>query len=663
MTPTSVVWSEDGRKVSYSVGQKSWTLDILTGQVVEGALPPRGNGNGRPDRRPRPERGRQFSSTTSSDGKLKATSKGGNIIVGNADGTGAQVPITSDGGQNRIKYGVASWVYGEELGVLDAMWFSNDSQYLAYYRFDESPVLDYFLAMDQRKVQARLDVEAYPKAGTQNPIVGLLVYRIGGGGVTPIETNFDSGAGPNMGEYVYNVRWAPVGNELLFNRTNRKQNIMEFCAANPATGKCRVIVREKHDTWTDNSPTIQWLENGKFLWFSERNGFDNIYLYDLSGKLLNSVTKNDFEVARIVRVDEAKGVLYYMSHDGEVPGLGQLHRVKLDGTGDVRMTDPKFGHTVSLSDDGKYFIDSYYTVDTPTVTVLRDAKGNLVAPISKADATQFNSLGLKPVKRFAFPAADGSTTCYGTISYPSDFDPSRKYPVLVSVYGGPDSAGGFERFQTPSPLTELGFLVVSMEGRGTQGRGKAFKDAVYGKLGIVEIDDQAAGVRALAQQFPYVDAKRVGIFGTSYGGYASAMCLLRYPDVFAAASCSSSVTDWRNYDTIYTERFMNTPQENPTGYEQGSAMKYARQLKGRMMLYYGTADNNVHPSNTFQLVAALQQAGKSFEVQVGPDQGHSGVNFSRMLEFFIDAIGDKPMRTTSFERAWNRRLSAKRNAE
>jgi dipeptidyl-peptidase-4 len=226
---------------------------------------------------------------------------------------------------------------------------------------------------------------------------------------------------------------------------------------------------------------------------------------------------------------------------------------------------------------------------------------------------------------------------------PSDFDPARSYPVLVSVYAGPGSNGARETFQTPHPYTELGFLVVTMDSRSASGRGKRALDAIYEKLGTVEVDDQAAGIRALARR-PYVDGDRVGIFGTSYGGYVSLMALLRHADVFHAASASSPVTDWRHYDTIYTERYMRTPQANLEGYEAGSAMKYARNLKGWLLIYFGTADNNVHQSNSHELIQALQRAGKYFEVQVGPDQGHTGVNGNRALEFFIERLVLTPPR-------------------
>jgi dipeptidyl-peptidase-4 len=253
---------------------------------------------------------------------------------------------------------------------------------------------------------------------------------------------------------------------------------------------------------------------------------------------------------------------------------------------------------------------------------------------------------------FTYKAADGKTTLHGLVQFPSTFDPNRKYPVLVPVYGGPASSSNTARetFVTPSAVTEYGFLVVNLDSRAAPGMGKRQLDGIYMKLGQVEIDDMAAGVKSLFSR-PYVDRNRVGVYGTSYGGYSSLMLLLRHPDVFAAASSSSPVTSWYHYDSIYTERYMWIPQENTEGYEAGSAMTYAKNLKGRLMLYYGTADNNVHPSNSMQLITALQQAGKSFDLQVGPDRGHSGINQERMMEFFIDNLIVRPALTTESEPA------------
>jgi dipeptidyl-peptidase-4 len=261
----------------------------------------------------------------------------------------------------------------------------------------------------------------------------------------------------------------------------------------------------------------------------------------------------------------------------------------------------------------------------------------MVAELATSDLSGFEELGLRKVEMFTFTGADGVTQLHGMLHKPSNFDPTREYPVLVSVYAGPGTNGARETFTLPNPLTEYGFLVLTLDSRSAAGRGKRFLDAIYLKLSTGEIDDQAAGVRALWER-PYVAEGRAGIFGTSYGGTASAMGLLRHPDVFQAASASSAVTDWRNYDSIYTERYMWIPQENQEGYDAGSAMNYAEELDGDLMLFFGTADNNVHPSNTLQLISALQRAGKHFEVQVGPDRGHAGINRDRMMEFFIESL-------------------------
>jgi dipeptidyl-peptidase-4 len=339
-------------------------------------------------------------------------------------------------------------------------------------------------------------------------------------------------------------------------------------------------------------------------------------------------------VAGIVGIDDDAGLMWYMARSGDNPMKTQLHRVRLNGQDDTRMTDPSLNHTVRPSPNSRYFVDVAQTHNKPPVTSLLDRDGNVISVLSTSDVSRLQELGIQPPELFTFKAADGVTDLYGMLNKPSNFDPSKKYPLLISVYAGPNTNGARENFSPGSALTEYGFLVASLDSRSANGRGKRFLDAIYEKLGIVEIDDQAAGVKALRER-PYVDGSRVGIFGTSYGGYASAMAIVRHPDVFQAASASSPVTDWRHYDTIYTERYMWKPQENTSGYDEGSVMTYVDNLKGRLMLYYGTADNNVHPSNMMELIQALQRAGKSFDVQVGPDRGHSGINQYRMMEFFI----------------------------
>jgi dipeptidyl-peptidase-4 len=626
-------------------------------------------------------RGRQADCSVSPDGKLKAFYRDRNLWVADFDGTGEKQISTDGSEKTRVKYGTGSWVYGEELSQTSAIWWSPDSTKVGYYRFDEGQVKDYFLEMAQTSIQSVMDVEAYPKAGTPNPIADVFVYDVAAGRkiqmdvrdgkpFTDIPADGSAFTNDNIGHYVYNVRWSPDGTELLLNRTNRRQNVLDFAACSPSTGKCRVVVHEEwKPSWVENNPPLRYLaDRRRFIWQSERNGFANYYLYDLSGKLINPITAHaTFEVGPIVKVDEAAGVMFYMARDGENFMKMQLHRVGLNGTGDVRLTDPKFNHSIGncggagggraggaggpggagggcgISPDNKFFVDVYQTHDQPPATQLVDTTGRVLAQVAKSDTTKFDQAGLKKVEMFTYLAADAKTTLYGTITFPSNFDPTKKYPSLASVYGGPGSAVTSESFMTPSATADYGFLLLQLGSRSAPGRGKAVLDQSYMKLGTTEMADMAEGVKALWSR-PYFDKTRVGIYGTSYGGYSSELSLLKYPDVWAAASASSPVTAWYHYDSVYTERYMWIPQENKDGYEAGNSMNYAKDLKGRLLLYYGTADNNVHPNNSMQLIQALQRAGKSFELQVGPDAGHSGVNNGRMMEFFIENLVVHPER-------------------
>ena len=649
----AINWSPDSKTVEFTRAGRSFVLDVATDKITEaaaaGVATPAGRGRGAGGGQP--ARGRQFEFAIAPVGNHRAAYRDRNIWVGDSTGANA-VQITTDGSvATRIKNGTASWVYGEELSQRTAMWWSPDGKKLAYYRFDESKVPDFYITPGLTHLQDTLDVEAYPKPGVPNPVVDVFVYDVDTKQTTHLDVR-DGKPYTNdvVGYYVFHVDWSPDGKELTFLRTNRRQNVLELSACAPASGHCRTVLREEWPTgWIDDdpAPTMEWLADGnRFVWESGRTGFNNYYLYDFHGaRLIAPLTQLPAEVAGVVRVDEKANALYYLARDGESHLKLQLHRVGLDGRGDKRLTDPAFTHTVSLSPDGKYFVDVAETHDSPPVTRLIDANGKVAAEMATTDLTRFNELGLKKVELYTYQTSDGQATLHGSISYPSNFDPNKKYPVLVSVYGGPGVANGVsERFALPSATTEYGFIVVGVEARTNPGMGRKALDAVYLKLGQTEIDDMADGIKALWNR-PYIDKNRVGIFGTSYGGYTSVMEILRHPEVFAAASASSPPTDWRNYDTIYTERYMWIPQENQAGYDKASAMTYADSLRGRLMLYYGTMDNNVHPTNMMQLIQALQAHGKSFDLQVGPDQGHSGINNQRMMEFFIENLVIAPATT------------------
>lgn len=630
----SANWAADGKSFEYLKDGKLFRYDVKGKKSTVIPLPPPSQSRARIAR---PARGRQYTFADSPDGKLKAFTRNGNMYLSNPDGTG-ETAITVDGNkENKVMYGSATWVYGEELGQSTAMWWSPDSKKVAFYRFKEEGAKLYYVLLDQLALYDSLEIMAYPKVAEPNLPVDLLVYDLETKKIAEFEVR-DSNTfqdGP-LGTYLYGMDWTPDGKEFLFHSTNRKQDIMEYRAGDPNTGKTRVVVREEWlPSFTENTPEMKVLEDGMhFIWASDRTGFTNYYLYNFDGRLVRPLTQHEFEVSSIVQVDEKQGYLYYMARSGDNHMKMQLHRVKLDGTNDTRLTDPAFHHRVSIAPGGKHFIDISETHNIPPSTNLLDSKGKVIAELAKSDISKWEELGLKPVEAFTFTSADGVTELHGLIHFPSNFDPTKKYPLILANYGGPATNEFRENFTLPNPLTEYGFLIVDIDGRNVKGRGKRLLDQLYGNLGIVEQDDFAEGIKSLYDR-PYFDKNRVGVFGTSYGGTTAAMSLLRFPEVYHAGVANSAVTDWINYDNIYTERFMNTLENNKAGYDRFNLMNYAKNLKGELMIYYGTADNNVHPSNSLQLIKALQDAGKSFEVQVGPDRGHTAVSTERMMEFFI----------------------------
>lgn len=533
----------------------------------------------------------------SPDEKWKVYCRNGNIWLSDRLGTYA-LRLTHDGGkQSRIQYGTIPWVYQNGFGFSSTVWWSPDSKKVAYYRFDERGVLDYFMQLNNLGSESTLDVEPYPLPGYANPLVDICIYDLASHKTIRADVR-EASDNEEIGYYVYaaNIQtttstlrrtmWSQDSKTLLFYRTNRRQNIMEFVACNPETGKCRALLRETSlCSWVENSPAVFFLPGWqKFILMSERSGWWNLYLYNVSGKPIKQLTDHPFDVVEIDNVEGGK--VTYKALGGDNPYENLIYQVNLDGTAD---------HLVKAS-----------------------------APASNAEL-------------FTYYAADKHTTLYGCLEKPPNFDPNKKYPLLVIVYLQPGSSTVSKLYMGASPYVNSGFLVAAFDSRGSGNRGKDFKDLIYGKFGTIEIDDQAEGVRYLCQR-PYVDNQRVGVVGSSQGGYDAIMCLLRYPDVFQVACASSSVTDWRNYYSIYTERYMGLPEENKTGYDEASAIFYACDLKGRLMLFYGTADTNVHPCNTLQLINALQKAHKTFSVQVGPDRGHEELDFNIERMFFVENL-------------------------
>ena len=527
------------------------------------------------------------------------------------------LPVTTSGSHD-FRYGTACWVYGEELFQASAMWWSPNSRQLAFYEIDERHMKDYYLTTDNTQPYTQVQAERYPLAGADNPYVGLLVYDL----ETKRTTRIDVGG--DRQQYVYNVRFSPDGSELLFSRTNRHQDRLEVMAANCATGETRLVVAEEQSTWQENKPLMQFLADGqRFIWETERTLWKHYELRHLDGRLLNSLSAVEaYPVESIVRVDEEANLLYYVAYSGENPNNAHLHRVRLDGTEHVRLTSKPLHHTgIQISPDHQWFVACCEAVDVPPATVLFNDRGEQVAILAQADPQHAELAGLSFGELFSFKANDGGTDIYGILHKPAHFDPARKYPLVVSVYGGPSSRGIWNRFAAADAHCEFGFLIATIANRGTTGRGKAFETATYLGLGGVDLQDQVEGVKFLSQR-PYVDAQRVGIFGHSYGGYMSALALVKYPEVFHVGVAGAPVTDWRNYDTIYTERYMRTPQENLSGYDNGSCLTYAKGLRGNLLVMHGLIDDNVHPSNTWQFVDLLQNEHVRFDMLIYPNSKH-----------------------------------------
>ena len=644
--------------LTFHRGDNWYTVELSTG-VITSSSKPEGDAPA-PDKSklpkdPPPGRAKQRTQVTSPDGTSKAVFWDDSVYLENIETHLLSLVIEAQKGEE-IRYGTADWVYGEELDQSDAMWWSNDGNFLAFYAFDDSQVPKYELLRGWDQLRTSNAPMWYPKAGDPNPVAGLMVYELATGRIVTVDV------GDDREQYIYGVRWSD-DDELLYFRTNRRQNSLDLVAANPTTGASRVIVNETQDTWQENRPLLRFLNDGdRFVWGSEKSGFRNLELRKLSDtSFVQTLTRLACPVVDILHINESAqaandnggsldhqndqddsatpnsaiapranfpggGQLWYRANSAATPMLAQIHCVNLDGTGEQQLTDGA-GHWSGMqrSPDGKFFTATAEAPNVPQRTVLFELDehnpAKEIATLAAAPADGFEKNNLLQPELFTFIAADGVTPLWGELFFPPDFDATKKYPLLIDVYGGPSSQAITGRFDAGSAYRALGLLIAKIDNRGTQGRGKAFESATYLKLCGADVDDQAAGVKALSLR-PYVDANHVAMKGHSYGGTMSAMAVLRYPDIFCAGVAGAPVTDWRNYDTIYTERYMRTPKENPEGYDAGSAVQLAATLKSHLLLIHGLVDDNVHPSNTLQMAKAMQDAEVPFEMMLFPDSDH-----------------------------------------
>ena len=554
----------------------------------------------------------------SPDGRMVGFVRDNNIYVTDL-ATGTETALTTDGGENVIN-GTSDWVYEEELDLRDAFRWSPDGRRIAFWRLDQTAIRPFYL-VNQDSLYPTLVPVRYPKTGTSNSTVKIGVTELATGRTSWVDL------GGEQDIYIAAMDFADSPNELWLTRLNRHQNRLDLLLADATTGAARVIMSDSDSAWVDaNQP--HWIAGGRqFLFVSERDGYDQVYLFNRDGSLVRRVTPGGWDVFELLGVDEQSKVLYFT---GAIDGpLGRpLLRVGLDGKGLARISPEPGTHGVAFDPTFRLYVDTYSRAGVPPVETLRRANGTLVRPLAGnlALVRKVDALRLRAPEFLKVPTP-GGVELNAWIIKPRDFDPSRHYPLLLYVYGGPGfqtvrDAWGGEQYLWHQMLAQEGYLVASVDNRGTGGRGARFMKMTYLHLGRYESADQIAAARWFAQQ-PFVSADRIGIWGWSYGGYMTSRTVFLGGGVFKAAIAVAPVTDWRFYDTIYTERYMRTPQENSAGYDESAALTYADSLKGSFLLVHGTGDDNVHFQNSERLVERLEAANKQFDLRIYPNKTHS----------------------------------------
>src|SRR5881296_1827535 len=562
--------------------------------------------------------GYQMFAKFSPDGRMVAFVRANNIYMTDL-ATGGETALTADGGDSVIN-GTSDWVYEEELDLRDAFRWSPDGRRIAFWRFDQTAIRPFYL-MDHDSLYPALVPVRYPKAGTTNSTVKIGVTEVATGRTSWVDLGADTDS------YVAAMDFADSPNDLWLTRLNRHQNRLDLLLADATTGAARVIMSDRDSAWVDaNQP--RWIDGGKqFLFVSERDGYDQVYLFNRDGSLVRRVTPGGWDVFELLGVDEQSKVLYFTGAiDG--PLARPLLRVGLDGKGLARISTEPGTHGVQFNPTFQMYVDTYSRAGVPPLQTLRRADGKVVRPLTGnlALVRKVDALRLRAPEFLKVPTP-GGVELNAWIIKPRDFDPAKRYPLLLFVYGGPGSqtvtdAWGSAQYLWHQMLAQEGYLVASVDNRGTGGRGAKFMKMTYLHLGRYEVADQIAAARWFAGQ-AFVNPDRIGIWGWSYGGYMSSLTMFRGAGVFKAAVAVAPVTDWRFYDTIYTERYMRTPQENPDGYAESAPLAYADSLKGNFLLVHGTGDDNVHFQNSVRLVERLEGANKQFDMRIYPNKTHA----------------------------------------
>ncbi|WP_224491605.1 S9 family peptidase [Robertkochia flava] len=581
--------------------------------------------------------------TFSPDGTKVAFVFENNIYIKDLQ-SGTTTPVTADGKENEIINGVTDWVYEEEFSFVRAFDWSQDGEKIAYIRFDEREVPEFSMDVFGQSLYPDQQVFKYPKAGEDNSEVSLHVYELSAKETRDIT--------PADAYYIPRIAWTSHEDVLSVQTVNRHQNDLKLYFYNHASNETALVLNETDDAYVDVTDNLTFLEDNSFIWTSERDGFNHIYYYDKNGKQKTQVTSGPWEVTDYYGYDpETKRIFYQSVENGSVNR--DIYSIRLNGKGKKRLSSEAGTHHATFSADFTYYINTFSSATTPYRYTLNTAKtGEVIKEIVNNEQLE-NDLEAYEMseKEFSTIEVNGNDLNMWMIK-PADFDPAREYPMLMYQYSGPGSQMVANRWHAANDywyqmLAQKGYVVVCIDGRGTGFKGADFKKVTYKELGKYEVEDQIEAARKLGA-LSYIDAERIGIWGWSFGGFMSSNAILKGNDVFKMAIAVAPVTSWRFYDTIYTERYMRTPQENASGYDDNSPINYVDNLKGDYLLIHGSADDNVHVQNTMRMVEALVQANKQFDWAIYPDKNHGIYGgktrlqlYTKMTNFIDENLGDR----------------------
>ncbi|MHC1776245.1 MAG: S9 family peptidase [Lentimicrobium sp.] len=582
--------------------------------------------------------GKQQLATFSPDGNTVAFVRENNLFIADP-AKGKEIQITTDGKFNEIINGAPDWVYEEEFEFNKAFSWSPDSKKLAYMKFDERAVKMFNMTMFQGQ-KPSIDDNAlypsnsqfkYPKAGEDNSVVTVHVYNLESGNTLRVNI------GQEKDQYIPRILFTEDPAYLAILRLNRLQNKLEILKTSAATGQSEIIYTEENKCYIDetNFDNIHFLPDANhFVITSEKDGWNHLYLYDIKGSLVKQLTSGNFDVTAFYGYDPAKKLFYYQAA-GISPLQREVYTVNMDGK--VRMISVNSGtNSASFSSTYKYYISTFSSATTPPVFTLFEASGKQIRVLEDNAGLKEKLNEYKPrLKEFFTFNTSENVALNGWVIYPPDFDQSKKYPVLLNQYSGPNSQEVLDQwgFGFDEYIAQKGYIVMCVDPRGTGGRGEAFRKVTYLQLGKYETIDQVE-VAKYAASLPYVDESRIGIWGWSYGGFISSSCMLKGDGAFKIGIAVAPVTNWRYYDNIYTERFMRKPKDNPNGYDQNSPLFFADKLKGKLLLVHGMADDNVHVQNTLELSERLVQAGKQFDQMLYVNRNHGIYGGNTRLHLF-----------------------------